>query len=292
MPRPAHHPRRLGAVFLCAALGALVGACAGPSDAPVPAAPQNRPAPVAAVSYGMPEDAASLVLPTTGADTRGTQGLDAFGRLAAAWAVDGCAERLGETVPDSPPPMFTRYHALPDLAFLDAHGFGGDTLVPGAPPATRSTTNTPATPSPRLRNCLTEGRAVGRELFQIYGPLQSAWFAEIAPVDRAPDVRKALAGLGDCLTAHQVNARDESAFLDLVDQRLQAADATAARGLGSVYAACMKPVEAVREPLREKAAVSFRVSHAAEIARVRTELPRKIGELEKRYRIRISFPKA
>ncbi|MCB5167405.1 hypothetical protein LG634_21535 [Streptomyces bambusae] len=126
---------------------------------------------------------------------------------------------------------------------------------------------------------------------QVYGPLQSAWFAEISTVDRTPDVRKAFAGLGDCLTAHQVEARDENAFLDLVDQRLQAADATATRSLGSVYAACMKPVEAARQPLRAQAALRFRASHAAEIAKICAQLPLKIAKLEKRYRIRISFPK-
>ncbi|MFF7774449.1 hypothetical protein ACFZCG_08440 [Streptomyces tanashiensis] len=293
MPRPSHHrPRRLGALALCAALSALTAACTGSPSTPDTAAPRHPPSapPPAAVSYGMPEDPASMVLPTTGAGTRWTQGLDAFGKLAGAWAVDRCARRLGETAPDSPPPMFTRYQAVPDLPFLAAHGFREGALVPGAPPVARSTTDPLTPPGPRLRGCLAEGGTVARDLAEVYARLQSDWFAEIAPVDRAPDVREAFAGLGRCLADHQVDARDEEAFFGLVDQRLQAADADAARSLGRVYATCMKPVEAVREPLREKAAVSFRVSHAAEIARVRTELPRKISELEKRYRIRISFP--
>ncbi|MFB6835908.1 hypothetical protein [Streptomyces sp. NPDC056361] len=297
MPRPARHshrPGRLRAAALCAAaLPVLLGACtATPAPgAPAPDAPQPHAAATPApVSYAMPADAVSLVLPTTGEGTRWTQGLDAFGRLAAAWAVDGCARRLGVPVPDSPPPMFTRYSGLPDLDFLDAHGFGGGTAVPGTPPATRPTTDPSARLGPEPRRCLAEGRAVGRELAAVYARLQSGWFAEVASVDRAPAVRQAYAGLGDCLAAHQVNARDEAAFLTLVDQRLQAADTTAARGLGSVYATCMKPVEAAREPLRAKAAAAFRVSNSAEITRVRSELPQKIDELEKRYRIRISFP--
>ncbi|MCX4980609.1 hypothetical protein [Streptomyces sp. NBC_00572] len=291
MPRAARRPRRLGALVLCAALAPLVGACTSTPNAAGPQERRASPVP-ASVSYAMPADVASLVLPTTGEGTRWTQGLDAFGRLAAAWAVDGCARRLGETVPDSPPPMFTRYSGLPDLDFLRTHGFGEGTAVPGTPPVTHPTTDPPTAPGPRLQRCLAEGRTVGQELTQVYARLHMSWFAEIAPVDRAPEVRRAYAGLGRCLAAHEVNARDEAAFFALVDRRLQAADTAGTRRLGAVYATCMKPVEAARVPLREKAAATFRASHSAEIAKLRTELPKKIGELEQRYRIRISFPQA
>ncbi|MER7760691.1 hypothetical protein [Streptomyces sp. NPDC097619] len=298
MTRPIRRPhasRRLRAVVLFAALGSLTVACAAPASppgTPAPAVPATRSAArTAAVSYDMPADITSLVLPTTGEDTRWTQGLDALGSLAAAWEADGCARDLGQSLPDSPPPMFTRYRALPDLTHLAAHGFAADNLVPGAPTAPRPGADAPARPGPELRTCLSRGRAVGQELVEVYGPLQSAWFTEVATIDRTPEVRAAFAGLGDCLTAHRVDAADESAFFDLVDQRLQAADDTAARGLGKVYATCMKPVEAVRQPLRARAASRFRASHSAEITTVRARLPGKIADLEKRYRIRISFPK-
>ncbi|MFE3069947.1 hypothetical protein [Streptomyces sp. NPDC059247] len=286
----AHTPRRPGPAVLCLALLALATGCASTPPAAPPAAPPGRPAPPPAaaspVTYGLPVDTVSLVLPATGAESRGAQGLDAFGQLAAAWAVENCVRKRGGTPPDGPPPMFTRYALLPDLEHLRAHGFGSDTRVPGAPPPA----DPAAAPGPAPRACLAEGRNAGRGLADVYGALRNRWFEEIAPVDRSPGVRRALLGLRDCLTAHRVDARDEESFFALVDRRLQNGDTAAGRALGRTYADCMAPVEAVREPLRAKAAERFRAAHSAEIAAVRAELPARIGELETRYGIRFSFP--
>ncbi|MFE5712525.1 hypothetical protein ACFQ7J_17165 [Streptomyces sp. NPDC056501] len=293
--RPARRPHLRGAAALCAVLLPLVGACASGPDA---AAPHQRSADApatsttsATVSYGMPADVTAMVLPTTGEASRQAQGLDAFGALAAAWAVDDCARRQGETVPDSPPPMFTRYSDLPDLDFLREYGFGGNTRVPGAPHVAPAQADAAATPSPALRQCLTEGGSVSQELRQIYGPLRSGWFTEMDSVNHTPEAQRAWRGFGECLAGQGVDAKDEAAFFALADRTMQAADTAGSRRLGAFYSTCMKPVEAVREPLRERAAERFLAANSAGIARLHTELPRKIGELEKRYEIRISFPK-
>ncbi|MFE5943636.1 hypothetical protein [Streptomyces sp. NPDC056480] len=303
MPRPDRTPprpglRRPGVALLCAAaLASVLSACTGAPEAATrqqqaaaaPSAPATASVP-AKVSYGMPADVASLVLPTSGEGTRATQGLDAFGKLASAWAVHHCAREQGETVPDGPPPMFTRFFAVPDLDYLRAHGFGEAVDVPGAPPRTPSSAQAPAEPGPALRKCLAEARSGGQELPRVYQALQARWFRELAPLDRAPEVLRARAGVPGCLAAHDVKAKDENAFFALVDARLQASDAQGGRRLGAVYATCMAPVEAVREPLRRQLAERFRAEHRAEIATVVTELPKRVRELEERYRIRFSVP--
>ncbi|MFF3836676.1 hypothetical protein [Streptomyces sp. NPDC001930] len=306
MPRPDRIPpgpglRRLGVALLCAAaLTSVLSACTGapeaatrqqqPAAAPaVPGAPAAPSVP-AKVSYGMPADVSALILPTSGEGTRSTQGLDAFARLAAAWAVHDCARKRGETVPDGPPPMFTRLFSVPDLDYLRAHGFGEAVDVPGAPPRTPSSAQAPAEPGPELRTCLAEGRTAGQELPRVYQALQARWFEELAPLAHDPEVLRAREGFPGCLAAHDVRAEDENAFFALVDARLQAADAQGGRRLGAVYATCMAPVEAVREPLRKQLAERFRAEHRAEIATVVTELPKRVRELEQRYRIRFSVP--
>ncbi|MFJ9866111.1 hypothetical protein [Streptomyces sp. NPDC101165] len=243
------------------------------------------------MTYGMPADLTSMVLPTTGEETRATQGLEVFGKLAAAWVVFDCARQHGETLPDGPPPMFTRYSMLPDLEFLRVHGFDGGTFAPGAPPARRDSSDGAATPGAELRRCMDRATPVTRELQQVYAPLQSQWFARLAPLDRDPTVRKAYRSFARCLGDHHVNAKDENDFFGLVDQRLQASDTSGSRRLAAVYATCMKPVEAARKPLRNDLARKFRVTHAEEIAQVRAELPEKVHEMEKGYRIRFSIPK-
>ncbi|MFC7262633.1 hypothetical protein [Streptomyces lutosisoli] len=294
MARTTHRTRGFGrGRMLPALLGAValpaLSACSSPAAAPEASrgAPSMRPA---AVTYTMPADVSRLVLPTTGAEARGTQGLDGFVKLASAWAVDGCARNHEVAVPDAPPPMFTRSSDLPDLDFLRIHGFDDGALVPGAP---RRASTAPATAAsdPVVQRCQAEGSAVARELQESYGALLSTWFAELAPVNRAPKVRQAYGEFADCLAAHHVNAVDEAAFFALADERRQAGDAAGSRRLASVYAGCMKPVEAVREPLRKELNRTFRAAHAAEIAKVRSELPKKIHEFEKRYGIRIAFPK-
>ena len=269
----------------------VLSAC---SSQPAQNTAAHRPVPSvrsAAVTYGLPADPTSMVLPATGAESRGTQGLDAFGKLAAAWALSDCAHRHGETPPEGPPPMFTRFSTLPDLEFLRVHGFDGGSFVPGAPPAERHAETAAVTPSAPLRQCMDGTRPVVGELQKVYAPLQSQWFARLPRLQREPAVRKAYRSFGRCLGDHHVDADTEDAFFGLVDQRLQASDTAGGRRLATVYATCMEPVESVREPLREDLARTFRAAHAEELAKIRTQLPEKIHELEKRYGIRFTIPK-
>ncbi|WP_435269956.1 hypothetical protein [Streptomyces sp. 1222.5] len=284
MPRPVRHL----ALLVSLVLAGLTTGCSGdtePSAAP-PSAPQ-RPA---TVTYGVPADVVTMVLPTTGRQSRATQGLDAFGKLAAARALSRCAGVRGEQPPDGRPPMFTRFADLPDLDYLRAHGFGGAVLVPGATTTGPSASVSPPTPR-TLERCGTEARVVTRELRDIYMPLQSEWFARVARLRSDPKVNRAYRSFSACLARNDVDAADERAFFALADQRLQAADPAGTRKLSTVYVTCMKPVEDVREPLRKVLGRRFRATHRSDIATVRVRLPSKLRELETRYGIRFPVPR-
>ncbi|MFF2512696.1 hypothetical protein [Streptomyces sp. NPDC058086] len=277
---------------------ATLGACASgqdggsPSSATAPVSGHSGPAPQrVAVTHTMPTDITDLVLPATGADTRWAQGLDALGRLAADKATRQCLASHDATMPPQPPVSFLRYSAVPDLDFIARHGFNGVPVPDGA--AATSTAGSPADAAPSgpdaaQRTCLTRGSAVGNDFRTSYLRLQTQWWQEVASLNSTPEVRSAFGEFGRCLAGHKTPAKDESAFFDLVDRRLQAGDTD--RSLGALYATCMKPVEDTREPLRQHLRDNFREEHRGEVEKVRTTLPRTIRDLERRYDIRISFP--
>ncbi|MFE1309240.1 hypothetical protein [Streptomyces sp. NPDC058755] len=291
MPRPI----RDLALLLGLVLAGLTTGCSSES-APVTAPPSTSQHPagsqrLATVTYGVPADVITMVLPTTGAQSRATQGLDVFGKLAAARELSACAGRQGGNAPaDEPPLMFTRFADLPDLEYLRVHGFGGGVLVPETTPTGPVATGTSPTAEDRLRRCTARARAVTRELHRLYIPLESQWFTQLASLRNDPDVRRAYRTFSACLAGHQVKAKDEETFFALADQRLQAADTVGVRRLSTAYATCMKPVEDVREPLREQLQERFRVAHTREISALRARLPSKIRDLETRYGIRFSVP--
>ncbi|MCX4610742.1 hypothetical protein [Streptomyces mirabilis] len=293
--RAARWPARV--LFLGLALAAL-SACASdqdgrsPSSATAPVSGHSAPAAQrVAVTHAIPTDITDLVLPVTGADTRWAQGLDALGRLAADKATRQCLASHDASMPPQPPVSFLRYSAVPDLDFIARHGFNGVPVPDGAAATPRDgspATAAPAGPDAAQRTCLTRGSAVGNDFRTSYLRLQTQWWQEVASLNSAPEVRSAFGEFGRCLAGHRTPAKDESAFFDLVDRRLQAGDTD--RSLGALYATCMKPVEDTREPLRERLRDKFREEHRGEVEKVRTTLPRTVRDLERRYDIRISFP--
>ncbi|MFJ9864269.1 hypothetical protein [Streptomyces sp. NPDC101165] len=268
----------------------LPGLTSCSSPQPTAQAPSRSaaPAPPTTVTHAMPSDISAVLLPSTGPETRWAQGLDTFGTLAGKAATRSCAQSRGVAMPQMMPGMFFRIMDIPDLPFIRLHGFNGG-YAPGessvAAPAAA-----PSSPSPAQQQCTQEGMKVGRELKDVYVPLQSQWWTRTASLRRDPRVEAAYRHFGECLSDHGVQAKDENAFFALADQRMQAGDTAGAQHLGDVYATCMTPVEAVREPLRKKLNDQFRTAHAPELKRLNTTLPAKIHELEKRYGIQISFP--
>jgi hypothetical protein len=108
-----------------------------------------------------------------------------------------------------------------------------------------------------------------------------------------PQVRRALAKVPECLEhRHNLRVNNEDDFFALVDSRIaeHADDATAlvreARELAGAYADCMRPVETVREQLRER----FAAENIREIAALHSKLGPAVQELEKHHGVRISFP--
>ncbi|XUL88257.1 hypothetical protein ACQ86D_17630 [Streptomyces galilaeus] len=235
--------------------------------------------------------------------------------MARSVAAD-CAREHGFALPEQVPPAFISYSNLPDLAFLGRHGFVHGAEVPG-PGSARSRqpagspgsvagpspAETPAplvSPAPtvsgspaQIRDCQTRGSAAAGKVRGVYLPLQKRWFGELAATRDDP-AAEAITALPRCLAKQGYRVRDEDAFFSLVDSRLMtASSADFARvdtTLGSVYATCMRPVEAVREPARRALRERFLADNAQEIRALRAALVPALRRAEKEYGVRPAFP--
>ncbi|MFJ1808312.1 MULTISPECIES: hypothetical protein [unclassified Streptomyces] len=248
-----------------------------------------------------------MVLPATGADTRLTVGLGTFGQTVSATVAARCAHDAGRPRPQGPPPMFVRLGALPDLDLLERDGFNSGP-APDLPSVLHTAAN-PAGPGSAsaegsggdsdgvVRRCASAGTSAVRSLDALSSPLQSKWWNELDALRSRPQVRRVLAEVPECLeNRHDLRVNSEEDFFALVDSRLAeyADDATAFvrqdLELADAYADCMRPVEAVREPLRKELRERFVAENSREIAALRSGLGPAVRELEKRHGVRISFP--
>jgi hypothetical protein len=243
-----------------------------------------------------------MVLPVTGADTRLTVGLGTFGQTVGAAVTARCAQDAGRPRPQGPPPMFVRLGTLPDLDLLERDGFNGGP-APDLPSVLRTTADSAsavpgaASDDGVVRRCAAAGADAVRGLDALVSPLQSEWWNRLDALAARPQVRQVLAQLPECLERrHDLRVSSEDDFFALVDSRLARraddADAFAAedRELAGAYADCMRPVEAVREPLREKVRERFVAENSHEIAALRAKLGPTVERLEKRHGVSFSFP--
>ncbi|MGW3283983.1 hypothetical protein ACWDR3_04960 [Streptomyces sp. NPDC001002] len=196
------------------------------------------------------------------------------------------------------PPARPRLGTLPDLDLLERDGFNGGP-APDLPSVLRTTVDSAsavpgaASDDGVVRRCTAAGADAVRGLDALVSPLQSKWWNRLDALAARPQVRHVLAELPECLERrHDLRVSSEDDFFALVDSRLarQAddADAFAAedREPASAYADCMRPVEAVREPLREW----FVAENGHEIAALRAKLGPTVEQLEKRHGVGFSFP--
>ncbi|MFE7807290.1 hypothetical protein ACFU51_22025 [Streptomyces sp. NPDC057430] len=295
--RPQPRPRRavVRAVF-AAAVVSVLAACSTAADTSDPATPSAPPAkaPVASarVTHALPDDPVRMLLPATGAEGRWTQGLDTFGQQVAHTVTASCASKGGFALPqNAPPPAFIRFFELPDLDFIAQHGFShsAEVPMPAAPPATDRS----GTPD-EVRRCQDEGAAAADALRKTYVQPQADWFKELDSLSSDPATVKAMAALPDCLARHGIDVPDEDGFFRHTDTRLHsAAPVDLPREnhvLGGAYADCMRPVEAVREPIRERLRTRFLADHTDEIDELRKTLVPALRRAEERHGVRLSFP--
>ncbi|MGW2825698.1 hypothetical protein ACWC24_32520 [Streptomyces sp. NPDC001443] len=272
-----------------AATALLVTACAGDPAGPADTA-AGTVAP-ARLGRTLPDDPVRMVLPAVGAETRWTQGLDVFGRQVGRAATARCAERKGIALPDDVPPAFIRFFELPDLDFVARHGLSASAQVPALVPPSGATQTGGAA---EVKDCRAAGTRAADAVRDLYVPLQQQWFGELMSLREDPAVLKAKRGLADCLAEQDVSARDEQSFMSMADarqQRAAPADLPATeRALGSAYATCMRPVEAVREPARLRLRTRFLAEHAAGIRTLRTTLFPALRRAERDYGVSLVFP--
>ncbi|MFJ9135830.1 hypothetical protein OG458_37060 [Streptomyces sp. NBC_01281] len=304
IPSPLRRPAALRVTF--AAIAALVTAAC--SADPAPTADPTPPAPVSAarLSAALPDDPVRMVLPATGADTRWTQGLDVFVRQEARAVAASCAHDHGTEPPTQDPVTFIRYYELPDLDFVTRHGMSGSAAVPVVTPGpVRTDTGARSGKGKRggagdagdtavVRRCVTEGTAAATALRDTYAALQGQWFGTLVPLRHDPAVLRALRTLPGCLARRGIRVRDENGFFALADARQQTTPAdrlpAVDRALGSAYADCMRPVEAVREPARLRLRARFLADHAAEVRTLRANLLPALRRAAKAHGLRLVFP--
>ncbi|WP_225861071.1 hypothetical protein [Streptomyces triticiradicis] len=273
--------------------------------------------PPARLSSALPDDPVRMVLPATGAETRWTQGLDVFVRQRARTAATSCARDHGTTLPTQAPLAFIRYYEIPDLDFVARHGTSESATVPASVPAPATASGLATTRtathggdgSPRasgtgdggrsgspavVRRCLAEGKAAATALRGTYAALQGQWFQSLVPLGHDPAVVKALRTVPNCLAGHGIRVHDENGFFALADSQQQTAapDRLPAveRALGSAYADCMRPVEAVREPARLRLRARFLTDHVDEIRTLRTTLVPALHRAAEEHGLRLVFP--
>ncbi|WP_316776237.1 hypothetical protein [Streptomyces sasae] len=279
---------------IAAAVALLVTACSAGTDTARPTGTRAAAVTPAGLDRALPDDPVSMVLPATGAETRWTQGLYVFGQQVNRVVAADCARSGGFALPDEVPLAFIRFFALPDLDFIARHGLSTSAGVPVVASTTVPTTARTGSAA-QVRRCRAEGTKAAAALSDLYLPLEQRWFGELGSVDTASATVRARRGLSGCLAGRGVPARDEKTFMAVADARQQTAapaDVTATeRDLGRVYATCMRPVEAVREPARLSLRTRFLTEHAAEIRTLRDRLFPALRAAEKRYGVPLAFPR-
>ncbi|MEU0406841.1 hypothetical protein ABZ307_03315 [Streptomyces griseorubiginosus] len=276
---------------VAAAAALLVTACSAGAGPDAPQGPSTAAVSTARVSHTLPDDPVRMVLPATGAETRWTQGLYVFGQQVTRAAAAECAREGGFALPEEIPLAFIRYFELPDLDFIRRHGLRASAEIPGpAPAAGTARTGTAA----EVRRCRAQGTAAADALRGTYAELQGRWFSELVSLRQDPGTMRARRALPGCLAGQGVQARDEQTFMAVAQTREhRAAPADLARTeqeLGRVYADCMRPVEAVRDPVRLRARAHFVTENAAEVRALRTALLPAVHRAERRYGLRMVFP--
>ncbi|MFF1308750.1 hypothetical protein [Streptomyces sp. NPDC058307] len=195
---------------------------------------------------------------------------------------------------------FIRYFELPDLDFIRRHGLSASAGIPGPTPAApasgTASAAAPARPgtAAQTRRCRAEGAAAADALRDSYADLQGRWFSELISLRDDPGTVEARRNLPDCLAGRGIQARDEQTFMAVAQAREgSAAPADLPRTeteLGRVYADCMRPVEAVRDPVRLRTRTQFLTDHAVEVRELRTALLPAVHRAEQRYGLRMVFP--
>ncbi|MEW1777449.1 hypothetical protein [Streptomyces sp. NPDC086777] len=280
-------PALVGAALVAAV--AVLGTACSTDAARQPGPPAATVAP-ARLGRTLPADPVRMVLPATGAETRWTQGLYVFGQQVTRAAAADCARKGGFALPAEAPLAFIRFFALPDLDFVARHGLSTSADVPAAAAPTTARNGSAA----QVRRCRAQGAQAAALLSDLYLPLEQRWFGELGAVDGAPATVRARRGLPGCLAGHGAPAKDERAFMGVADARQQAAApadlAATERAMGRVYADCMRPVEAVRDPARLSLRTRFLTDHATEVRTLRRKLLPALRAAEGRYGVTLVFP--
>ena len=105
----------------------------------------------------------------------------------------------------------------------------------------------------------------------------------------------AVVTLAGCLTLWGVHAADENGFFTALARQMRPVEDTpraalTERKFGEIYAACMRPIESVREAERVALRDRFVADRQPEMRELRRDVAAEIQQLKDRFGVTITFP--
>jgi hypothetical protein len=294
--RSARRPRWLLVVVLLLAtvIGAAGVAGRGPATVPLAesvgaaiaaAGPPNASPPARLQWYAT----TAMLFPTSGPETRWTQGLGRFVSAVRHASLRSCVRSHGVPMPLVPPPMFGGFYDIPDLGHIRDHGFSQSTKDPDPHP------DVSASAVAVQKSCVTASRQSVQGVQALYASLQAKWLGTMASLGTDPDVVAAYRTLPACLARHAVRAADEQSFFAVLAARMRSVVGKPGaerveRELATHYATCMAPIESVRVAKRLELRRAFLAEHAADVEQVRLVLLPQLEQLQRTSGVQLVYP--
>ncbi len=218
--------------------------------------------------------------------------------------IEACMRQAGFdfSFPDDSSAASTHWSDFPDLDKLEEVGFHGNQAYDE--PESESVAN-PFDPLAEIPEGLREQFRLDigacsephyaplDQVQDVAGILQGQWYNELASIDSSPEVAEQFSIWRECMVdggmpilpgdgphaAGSLGFFDNARFQDLLDQDLEVAreyEMDAAR----LYVSCMRPVEEVRQPLRDAARRQFLEDNSEEVRAIQELANQVLRELE------------
>lgn len=242
------------------------------------------------------------LFPATAADASNMSSLASLFGSVFQLDLKGCMADAGFQLDLPDLDLSRRHYDFPDLDLISSIGFGFSQSLQSPASAFDPLENIPLELREQFRTdqdrCyLAYVEEHGDPMAQIEGvagTLQSLWYNELAAIDSSPEIVAEFLTWRQCMAdgGHRVDSHEsffpelDITLLGLLGDDPQAADLEAARAeelaAAELYVACMQPLEAVRQPIRDEARRLFLEDNAEEVRAIEELADRLIAEVQQR----------